>query len=341
MYGSRLIALVSGMLLLTLVRAAASAELSWQGRAGCPDREELVHRIERALGEPLARAAPLHFQVQAEPSRSGVSARLKVTGGATQDDKERVVSAPDCEKLVDAVALTIALALGNTEPDGNAKSSADMFSTSARATHPKPISPAGAGDPASDGGKQSPPAPAHPGPTLGFSLWLIGDAGSLPSPGFGAAFGVELSWQRVQLRALATLLFEQRVEADVAPTVAGAQPGADLGLALGSVVGCAPVYGAFRSPAFVALCAGAEVGRSSGEGRGVPRSRHGGALWLAPRAELGAVWALEGTQVRLGGFLTAAAPLDRAEFVLQDVGRIHRASTVVGRASVGATWMLE
>jgi hypothetical protein len=352
MHVSRLMALVSGLGCVTLAQAASSAELSWQGMVGCPDREELVYRIERALGGPLARSAPLHFEVQVAPSRSGVEARLNVTGGATQADKERVVSAPDCDKLVDAVALTVALALGAAEPEAHADGKESVLSTTAgpQTSTAEVTSQASANDlPVSDDGTQAGSEEHGVGPTPGVSLWLIGDTGSLPSAGLGAAFGLELSWHKIQLRALGTLLFEQHAEAGTLPDRlpgagsedAGADPGADLGLALGSLGACAAPYGSFRSPQSIALCAGWELGRLSGTGTDVPQPRSGGALWLAPRVELGGLWALPGTQLRLGGFLVAAAPLNRAQFALRDLGPIHRASSVVGRVSLGAVWVLE
>lgn len=335
-------ALAAGLAGLTLSRAAASAELSWQGSAGCPDREELVYRIERALGGPIARSAPLRFRVQVTPSRSGVDARLEVSGGATQAAKERVVSAPDCDKLVDAVALTVALALGAAQSEASAEGKGTALSTSALPPAPplEPTPPAAANVSLSDDDAPAVAAERHAGPVPSVSLWLLGDTGSLPSAGLGAAFGLELSWRRLQLRALASLLFEQHTEANVTREPLPG-PGADLGLALGSLGACAAPYGTFRSPRFVALCAGWEMGRLSGAGTGVPQARSGGALWLAPRVELGALWSLPGTQLRLGGFLAAAAPLGRAEFILEELGRIHRAATVVGRAALGAVWVLE
>jgi len=349
MHRSRLMALVSSLAWLAAARVAASAELTWQGMVGCPDREELVYRIERALGGPMARSAPLHFGVRVAPSASGVEARLNVPDGSRLADKERVVSAPDCDKLVDMVALTVALALGAAKPTASDGASVPSTSAGAQAPSTEPALPASVNVPVSDDGTPAPSKEDHSGPTPGVSLWLLGDTGSLPSAGLGAAFGLELSWQRTQLRALATLLFEQHTEASGTPepssgagsALADAAPGADLGLALGSLSACVAPYGSFRSASSIALCAGWEVGRLSGTGTGVPQARSGGALWLAPRIELGGLWALAGTQLRLGGFLTAAAPLDRAEFVLQDVGRVHRASTVVGRVALGAVWVIE
>ncbi len=352
MHGSRRKALVAGLGWFTLAQAASSAELSWQGRVGCPDREELVYRIERALGGPLARSAPLHFRVQVASSRSGFDARLNITGGATQADKERVVSAPDCEKLVDVVALTVALALGAAKPEASAEGKGSVLSTSTapETSQAELTSQARANDlPVSDDETQAGSDGHHTGPAPGVSLWLIGDTGSLPSAGLGAAFGLELSWRHIQLHALATLLFEQHTEAGTLPgplpgaasAEAGVTPGADLGLALGSLSACAAPYGSFRSPQSIALCAGWEVGRLSGTGTDVPQPRSGGALWVAPRVELGGLWALPGTQLHLGGFLTAAAPLNRAQFALRDVGTIHRAATVVGRLAFGAVWVLE
>ena len=114
-------------------------------------------------------------------------------------------------------------------------------------------------------------------------------------------------------------------------------PRADLGLAAGSLLGCAPrLVRAGRLE--LGVCAGAELGWVSGNGTDLTVSRDGGALWSAARAELGARWALgpEGFALELG--IGALVPLSRPEFSISGpdgVIDVYRSGAVAGRASAG------
>ena len=85
-------------------------------------------------------------------------------------------------------------------------------------------------------------------------------------------------------------------------------------------------------------CAGWELGRLSGEGTGVQRPRDGGALWSAPKLDVGASLGLGATPFRLGLFLSLALPLARENFVLGDLGAVHRPPVAVGRVALGFEW---
>jgi len=165
-----------------------------------------------------------------------------------------------------------------------------------------------------------------------LSLWLLADAGSLPAPGLGAALGAELSWGRLQVRALGTLLFEQHTQLDstLAP---GA--GAKLELLTGSLLACTAPIGGLRSQLASLACLGMELGQLAGEGTGVPGGRRGSALWAAPRVDLGGFWTIPGSDLRLGLSLMAAVPLNRDEFALNQLGSVHQPPSVVGRMSLG------
>ena len=184
------------------------------------------------------------------------------------------------------------------------------------------------------GAEAAAPSPRSMWPAL--SLWFLADTGSLPRPGFGAAVGAQLEAGYFQLRATATLLFEQHHELALAASPA---PGADMGLFAGALSVCGLPFGSASSLALYG-CAGWELGRLSGAATGVLMPRQGAALWSAPRADVGVSWRISETGLRLGALLTLAVPLARDDFELRELGSVHRPSSVVGRAALGLDWAL-
>jgi hypothetical protein len=229
--------------------------------------------------------------------------------------------AADCGRLVDAVSVAVALALGAADTEGSLPSrspelpeSAGVEEQTANADAPPPARTAEAWLPS-------------------LSLWLVGDAGSLPDAGMGAALGAEIEWRKFQLRAVGTLLFEQQTR--MAPTATARAPGAKLELFTGGVLGCTAPFASLRAPLAPLLCLGAELGRIGGVGTGVTAPRRGSALWVAPLVQVGGLWAIPGTSLRLGITLAAAAPLKRDAFTLRDVGTVYQPPNVVGRIGLG------
>jgi hypothetical protein len=95
---------------------AEGGELRWRAPTRCSDREQVSFAVKRALGMPLEQATPLVFDVEVEPFRADVRARLRVVDErATEPALERVLVAPDCERLLEGLAVAIALAVGNVE----------------------------------------------------------------------------------------------------------------------------------------------------------------------------------------------------------------------------------
>ena len=108
-----------------------------------------------------------------------------------------------------------------------------------------------------------------------------------------------------------------------------------MSLALASLVACAAPFGSLRGSLAASLCAGWELGRLVGTGTGVAEPRDGSQLWSAPRIDGGLGWTVPGTALRFGTLLTLAAPLERKDFVLRDLGRVYRPPSLVGRWAVG------
>lgn len=321
---------------------ARAAEVDWRAPDTCPDAAELRFSIERTIGMPLSHALPLHFDVHAERSAEGYVARMDVAGTAPEAPRHRVLVASDCSRLADLVAVTAAIALGEDAATSDAETSPAFTQTELARSEATSTSllteaaPRGVADrPEVDElARSSDPAPAW-SPAL--SLWFLADAGSLEQPGAGLALGAGLGRETLQLRALATLLLEQRATLDAGRALGA---GADLALAAAALSVCAAPF-AIGSSWRVAGCAGWELGRLSGEGTGVLRPQTGAALWSAPRADVTLAWELGSTGLELGAMFTLAVPLVRDDFVLADLGSVHRPAPVVGRAALGINWRLE
>lgn len=323
-----------------LTTPAGAADVNWRGPDTCPDADELRFSIERTIGMPLSHALPLHFDVQAARSPEGYTARMDVAGQPHEAPRRRLLVASDCSRLADLVAVAAAIALGADDGAGDAEAPPSVSQTDGAPGEIPPLRaeapPPGATDPPGVDALASSREPA-PAWSPAFSLWFLADAGSLEQPGAGLALGAGLEHAKLQLRALATVLFEQRATLDAA---GAPEPGADLALAAAALSLCsAPLA---LGPSWgVQGCAGWELGRLSGEGTGVLRPHSGAALWSAPRFDATLGWALGATGLELGAMLTLAVPLVRDDFVLGGLGIVHRPASVVGRAALGINWSLE
>lgn len=319
------------------ITAARAAELEARGPSECPDSAELGFRVERNVGVPLAQAPAVKFVVEMRHAANTYAARLVVSGASATESKQRELSAASCGELADAVVVAMTLALGAAAQPAAAATgathSAEPVATPPLQTAPS-SAPAVAAAPVSDAAVAEPTEEAAASPLRpALSLAVLGDVGSLPAPALGAALGVQLSWQRLQLRALGTLLFEQHAEVGDGP---GRPPGADLQLWTAALSGCTTALGGQRLGVTLPVCLGFELGRLSGTGTDVLEPRSGSALWAAARADVGALWCPGEGPLCLTGTLTAAAPLTRSRFALAEIGTVYRPSPVVGRLSLGA-----
>ena len=86
--------------------------LHWDAPDECPDDVQLVHRIENLLGQSLpgvdGQALRVHASVQGN-AEAGYVGKLSFAGA--QANEQRFLEHPSCEKLVEALALVIALAI--------------------------------------------------------------------------------------------------------------------------------------------------------------------------------------------------------------------------------------
>jgi hypothetical protein len=192
--------------------------------------------------------------------------------------------------------------------------------------------------------EEAEPAPAEPideaspearsaAPMLAGSAWMIGDTGTLPGVGLGIGVGAVLGWRSVELRALGTLLPEREGSLRTSDS---SPPGASIGLLAASLLACVPVV-VQPSALALAACAGWELGQLSGDGTHVAVPYHQRTLWSAARLDLGLRWPVPGTRLALEGLVTALAPFTRDDFILKDLGTVHRPASVLGRLGVGVS----
>jgi hypothetical protein len=119
----------------------------------------------------------------------------------------------------------------------------------------------------------------------------------------------------VGLRLTALFLPEQRSNASGA--------GGEFSLIASSLALCG--YTRANGGAFV--CVGGELGMLRGEGVNVTDPQRGQSLWVAPRFDLGWAWAVAD---ELAFFVDGGAvtPLVRKQFVLDNVGTMHRPNSL-------------
>jgi hypothetical protein len=191
--------------------------------------------------------------------------------------------------------------------------------------------PARAGVPAAAGEQVTAASPAQSERWLPVvQAFLLADGGSLADPGLGMGIGTELRGARLALRARGMVLFEQRAG------LGDAAPGAKLRLMLGSLSGCVAPFSTLRSTFAPFACAGWELGRIDGEGTGIAEPLAGHQLWTAPQADVGLTGSILGGALRLLLQVSVAAPLNRDDFCLRDLGCVYRPPGAVGRLSLGA-----
>lgn len=313
---------------------ASAAELVLAQPSACDISEELSFRAERALEQPLATAADVRCTVYIEQDAQGFRARLELSSPESSDaPRQRFFKAPTCEKLTDTLAVAIVLAIGSKldEPASSRAPSAGSEESQASAV-PADVDAAvpGSGDPGSTAVDATEPTVRV---RWGASAAFVVDAGTLPAPGWGALAGVSLGGEALEVRLLGTYLWAREVS--VVTSMPGS--GAELALAGGSLLGCAPRL--MRTERLeLGVCIGAELGGISGRGTGLSVTKDGSTRWLAARADAGARWTFGPKWLGLDLMLGAVVPLQRSAFVISNEGEalvVHRPSVLGLRASLG------
>jgi hypothetical protein len=168
--------------------------------------------------------------------------------------------------------------------------------------------------------------------TLGVSAAV--DVGSLPAPsaGLGAVFGVHRAPFGVDLRGAAWS--PQVATSRVAPGEGG-----QIGLYAGSLVGCLDVLPLFGGRYALSMCAGPEVGVTTGEGLGIRRPSHPSGLWTAALAGLALQSAApSAAPLAVSLSLDLGVPFRAPAFALDGADTVFEAAPVVGRATLDVAW---
>jgi hypothetical protein len=317
----------------SLPGSALGSELGWEGAPGCPDREQLLFELERALGKPLSEAGGLVFHVSVESTGPRVVARVRVDDAAASGaGDERVLEAASCPELTDTLAVALSLAIGRSEGAGDSEPS-PAASPSRGAVREPPVAPGadegspenGAIDEADEADDASDADDAN-GPRPSAYALVVADVGALPHPALGAGLGVELRWPRLRVQLGAAMFLPQRTE-----WAGGSDVGAELGLTLGIARACTPALSSGSRSFSVPVCGGVELGRMDGVGYGVAAARSREVVWIAPRAEVGVSWTPPSTRLSFETTVGAVLPLNRDEFIFDGMGAIHRPSRIAGR----------
>lgn len=317
---------------------ARASDLSWSGPAECARSEQLVFQVERALGAALADTGQVHLQVHVARTAPTARALLRIADDAADPAiSERRLVAPDCDKLVDTLAVAITLAIEAAAPQVDAAPAVSAPAPSAEhaaveRSVPAASLPAPAAAPLD---RPAPDADASSLPVPRATARLLGDVGSLPGPALGVGVGAQLAWSRWLLELTGALWGERHARLDAAtPDV-----GADLSLATGALAACSLPLD--EHSVSIALCAGWEMGRVSGRGTGIASPRSASGLWLAPSIEAGVTWKPGASRLGLGARFGAAAPLGQRSFYLERLGTVHEVASLVARAGLSVEVALE
>jgi hypothetical protein len=305
---------------VTFAATSGAAELAWQGPATCDRSAFVAEQVESLVGRSLAMIEGWKFEISVEPAPDGNWALTLVTRDTTGTlvGKRRFLER-SCVAVTDASAVAMAMTIRSAEEDPPVQKPTE-------ATQPAILGPSPSGPSPAERDRLPSPAPAADGGAraaeMAASLGVVAGSGALPNWGFGAALGFSLRIRSLRLRAEGAWF---------APTTDRLSTGrsTEFELATGTLFGC---FDRPLTPVVVLGCAGYELGRMSGEGRGVTAPHRKSVLWQAARLETGATVAIAPT-FRLVTLAGVALPIDRHDFELDGV-RVHRGSLGL-RAQLG------
>jgi hypothetical protein len=324
-----LVGLVSGPGVARAAIRFPSGELSYSAPSTCPSERSLADLIEEFLGQSLEapRAQAINVEVRVERSDAGkyvADIEVDAEGGRS----ERRLEHEDCEKLAEASALVIALAI-DPEATRNHQGPADGPSSEPDPSSRSALSPAEDESPSRE-------SPVDDGNSERWSIVVGGEglAGEGVLPGLGAGVGLTAGvWHHEQVGIVASGRFWGRRREGVP----GA-PGAEARLQLVSLVAgvCAMPWSRRIG---LETCVMGTVGDLAGEGVGLDNPAAGHGRWSAVLGRLG-ISANSGPW-RLTIGLEAGPALERPRFVVSSGDSevvVHEAGSVASRAYVGIRW---
>lgn len=304
----------------------------WRAPPGCPEAGGVLVRIESLLAKSPEPAERVQARATITKPETGDTYELSIETAQAAGTFHRLVQATSCEEAGDAAALIIALAVDPNLANPAAGEPADApLADPAAKPSPEtngagPVTPAATVEPETVVARDVAPErrPVKSDLSWHASASAVGDAGTLPRPAAGVQLAAGLRVRPIRLELLGTALPDAR------ETVA-ADRGGDIDLLALGLRGC---YGAERGALGGEACVGLEAGRLQGTGVNASWTDTQNMPWVAGRAGvLGFYRAGPRAALRLG--LEALLPATRPEFVLENVGPVHRPGRVVGRLELG------
>jgi hypothetical protein len=316
----RVLTATSAVAALCLAAPLRAAEMSWNAPADCQRADAVSGQVERQIGRPLSEVDAPSFQVAI--THKGDRWQLELVTLAPAPSS-RTLEGPSCVAVTDAAGVAMALAISASAE--SARGAPPESTAPGVAPAPAPLTAAPPAAPTPTPPERAEPAAPSAGARLGAVVGLSAavDSATLPAPvlGLGVGAGLRLAPLRVEAQGLAfapsTLRLVDRQSAEFT-------------LFAGALLGCfeAPL------PSVVVLgCAGAELGRIAGEGRGVTDPQLGSALWQAARVE-GGVELPPADGLRFTARFGVGVPFNRPDFQL-DGNTVHRPAAMTLRVTVG------
>ena len=300
---------------------AGRVSLWWAAPDECADDVQVVHQVEALLGQSLLAAGEQSLTVRATVRGDGARGyAATISFKSLQGTEERALEHPSCEKLVEAVALVVALAI---DPD-RVQATRRVRESEAAAPVVRPVprregaEPVVVTTPRAALPRDSEPRDVPPTRNWlrGVRMALHGVVGAGPLPKFGGGVEAVLGFRREWFRAdlVGRYWLPRASVVNVAPSAS-----VDVALSTLGLRACwVPIHAAWS----VAACAGGDIGDQSGAGLGVdaPRTQH--ALY----ADVAGGLQLAYTRARLapeGGFEVTGATARPRFGVVQDGLRVE------------------
>jgi len=300
------------LVLVAMLAASARAEdFAWNAPASCPTRPEVLARIERRFGAPLAGGGVV---VDVTHTRAEFTATIDLRALTLANDV-RTLTAPSCSELADAVAVIVARVATQTREAQPATTTVASLDPPPDRTD-TPVSTAIALAP-------PPPRPTH---RWGGGLHVLGlsGIGGVPDVGLGGEVGLY-----VRRDAVYADVSYARWAASSAYVYEGAPARVDVDLALVALrAGWGPEHLPIRAWGMI------ETGTMSGIGVDLANPMVGSGTWTAAGAGFGVAWPMS-KWARVIGSVEFVVPFQRVTFELEGNIAVYRSWPMSSRACFG------
>jgi hypothetical protein len=290
--------------------------LEWEAPSTCPGSLEVHERVRKRLGDEAISGELPRVRGVIAPSGKGQRLHLEIEEGGQR--RSRVISGDDCDELVDAAVLAMALALRGdgtgATPDAPPASAVSEPASAPALDHAPP-----------DRADSAPRGAACASKLLvSGAVEAVLDLSALPEPAPGFAVAVRGELDRFGLSAYGAWLPAQRLGVRADEFV-------DFGLITGGVRAC---LGLFEGVVRLDACAVAEVGRLAASSADLDSSRDVANLWLAAGAAVEVrKQVLQGLEVQLRA--EPLVPLLRKQYAVNEGERVHAPAPLDARLFVG------